>query len=179
MAPAAARNIISDGNIGAMARPSNSYPRRMLGGVRTLSARIFARLRKGARNLVAQNLARCGSNVFARFAWGKLDCAHEFKLNPCWTVVNVWRVANRMHLYTPQYLSDAILAIAPTKVWCVPFGPGSRRVRARSRSTDHGFPHHEPVASPPGRVTIPDAGRRTRRARRARPDEFSRSLTWA
>jgi len=82
MAPTAGLGITSDANIGVMVRLNNSNPRRMFGGVRTLSARIFARLRKGAQNFVAQKLARCGSAMFARFPQGKLDGTHEFKLNP-------------------------------------------------------------------------------------------------
>jgi hypothetical protein len=82
MAPIAARDIISDANIGAIVHPSNLNPRRTVGGGRTVLARTFARWRSDARNLVAQKLARCGSTIFACFRRGKLDCAHEFKLNP-------------------------------------------------------------------------------------------------
>jgi len=41
--------------------------------------------------------------------------------------------------------------------WCVLFGPGSSRIRARSRSTDHAALITGQSRLRPIRVTIPDA----------------------
>jgi hypothetical protein len=132
IAPTAARGITSNANIGVMVRLSNSTPGRMLGSARMLSARIFARLRKGAHNFVAQKLARCGSLVFA-FPRGKLDCTHGVQIESLAGYLSM--IGKLQNACTSAHRNTRRMQILlwRNKVGGVPFGPGSRRVRARSR----------------------------------------------
>jgi len=135
-------------NIGVLVRLNNSNPRRMFGGVRMLSARIFARLRKGAQNFVAQKLARCGSAIVARFLRNKLDCTYEFKLNPLLDRCQCF-ATRKMH--APQHTAIPVgCHLAGHQQGLV------RPLRAGAPGAAHSLPNwpRSPPAYPPIRVTL-------------------------